>query len=203
MEPQATTRDRILAAALDLFSTNGYADSSIREIAKYAGITVASIYNYFDSKEEILHEILETAEADYRKHLPQIKEILKRASTEPLESLSDQLWKPTRTEKDCKLVKLLLMMQYQNEYAASIAKRRFTEVPREVATAAMQSLIEAGNLEAFDYTLVCDLVVTYLHATFCYGLLDNCTVQEINQRCDATAAALLSLIKRVSELKKK
>ncbi len=203
MESHATTREKILAVALDLFSTKGYADSSIREIAKCSGITVASIYNYFTGKDEILREILENAEADYRKHMPELKEIMKRASTEPIEALSNQLWKPTRTEKDCKIARLLLMMQYQNDYAASIAKRRFTEVPREVATEAIESLIQAGKLEAFDYKLVCDLMVTYLYATFCHGLLENCTIQELNQRCDATAAALLSLVKRVSEIKEK
>ena len=48
------TRDRILDIALDLFSTQGYEGTSIREIAQKLGFSKASIYYHFASKEEIL-----------------------------------------------------------------------------------------------------------------------------------------------------
>ncbi len=54
----ASTRERILLVAARLFRYGGYASTSLREIAKEAGITAGSIYNHFASKEEILDEVL-------------------------------------------------------------------------------------------------------------------------------------------------
>ena len=54
----ANTRDRILLISARLFRYNGFATTSLREIAKEAGITAGSIYNHFASKEEILDEVL-------------------------------------------------------------------------------------------------------------------------------------------------
>lgn len=52
------TRERILMIAARLFRYSGFASTSLREIAKEAGITAGSIYNHFASKEEILDEVL-------------------------------------------------------------------------------------------------------------------------------------------------
>lgn len=45
-------------AALELFGTNGYHSTSISQIAKAAGVSKGLMYNYFDSKEALLHEII-------------------------------------------------------------------------------------------------------------------------------------------------
>lgn len=48
-----------MAAALKLFSSQGYAETSIRTIAKEADISLGLMYNYFKSKEELLLAILQ------------------------------------------------------------------------------------------------------------------------------------------------
>jgi len=48
------TRERILDIALELFSTQGYDKTSLREIAQRLGFSKAAIYYHFASKEEIL-----------------------------------------------------------------------------------------------------------------------------------------------------
>ena len=50
--------DEILTAAMRLFSEKGYHATSMRTIAKEAGIVQSSIYNHFPSKEAILKEIM-------------------------------------------------------------------------------------------------------------------------------------------------
>lgn len=52
------TRDRILSVALRLFATQGYATTSLREIADELGVTKAALYFHFKTKEEILSGIL-------------------------------------------------------------------------------------------------------------------------------------------------
>ena len=52
--PGASTRERILDVALDLFTDQGFDGTSMREIAERLHITKPSIYYHFASKEEIL-----------------------------------------------------------------------------------------------------------------------------------------------------
>ncbi len=53
------TRQEILRAAAILFRNRGYAASTLREIAAAAGMKAGSIYYHFDSKDEILDEVLD------------------------------------------------------------------------------------------------------------------------------------------------
>ena len=50
----ASTREKILDVALDLFTDQGFDGTSMREIAERLDITKPSIYYHFASKEEIL-----------------------------------------------------------------------------------------------------------------------------------------------------
>ncbi|RYE18468.1 MAG: TetR/AcrR family transcriptional regulator [Sphingobacteriales bacterium] len=51
-------KDSIKRAAQELFRKFGYHKTSVNEIAKKAKIAKATIYKYFDSKEDILHSLL-------------------------------------------------------------------------------------------------------------------------------------------------
>ncbi len=55
---QASTGDRIHRAALRLFATYGFAGTGIRKIADEAGITVASLYHYVGTKEDLLERMM-------------------------------------------------------------------------------------------------------------------------------------------------
>jgi AcrR family transcriptional regulator len=47
-------RNQILDAAAQLFARKGYKGATIREIAREAGVAEGTIYNYFDSKHDLL-----------------------------------------------------------------------------------------------------------------------------------------------------
>jgi AcrR family transcriptional regulator len=55
----AETRDRILAVALALFASKGYTGTSVRDITERLGMTKASLYYHFASKEEILEALVQ------------------------------------------------------------------------------------------------------------------------------------------------
>jgi AcrR family transcriptional regulator len=48
------TRGRILAAAMDLFRSRGFEETTMREIAQKAGVALGSAYYYFESKEALV-----------------------------------------------------------------------------------------------------------------------------------------------------
>ncbi|NMO52899.1 TetR/AcrR family transcriptional regulator [Actinoplanes sp. TBRC 11911] len=52
------TRDRILSVALGLFTRQGYATTSLREIADELGVTKAALYFHYKTKDDIMAGIL-------------------------------------------------------------------------------------------------------------------------------------------------
>ncbi|MDX2826560.1 TetR family transcriptional regulator [Streptomyces ipomoeae] len=55
------TRDRILAAAREEFSERGYDKTSVRGIAKAAGVDSALVHHYFGTKEQMFEAAVEVA----------------------------------------------------------------------------------------------------------------------------------------------
>lgn len=53
-----TTKEKILNSSLNLFSTKGYKAVSVRDIASDVGIKASSLYNHFESKQDILDELI-------------------------------------------------------------------------------------------------------------------------------------------------
>lgn len=51
-------RNLIMDVALEHFASDGYHNTTISQIARYAGISKGLMYNYFKSKEELLSEII-------------------------------------------------------------------------------------------------------------------------------------------------
>ncbi|MGW0766418.1 TetR/AcrR family transcriptional regulator [Streptomyces sp. NPDC002676] len=57
----ADTRDRILAAAREEFSARGYEKTSVRGIAKAAGVDSALVHHYFGTKEQVFEAAIAVA----------------------------------------------------------------------------------------------------------------------------------------------
>lgn len=70
------TRDKIRSVAMELFSEQGYEQTSIRQIAEQLGITKAAVYYHFKSKEDIVISLSD----DLRKG---VDDILAWATTRP------------------------------------------------------------------------------------------------------------------------
>jgi len=52
-------RDEILRTAAELFASDGYTNTSMREVAAASGILAGSLYHHFESKEAIAVELVE------------------------------------------------------------------------------------------------------------------------------------------------
>jgi AcrR family transcriptional regulator len=61
------TRDRIRQEAVALFTERGYATTSLREIADRVGITKASLYYHYPSKQDLLAAVVEPLLADWKR----------------------------------------------------------------------------------------------------------------------------------------
>ncbi|NUU18194.1 TetR/AcrR family transcriptional regulator [Cellulomonas humilata] len=64
--------DDITRAAVDLFSTQGYANTSVQQIVEAAGVTKGAMYHYFESKDDLLFSIYERMLTLQTNHLEEI-----------------------------------------------------------------------------------------------------------------------------------
>ena len=58
-EIRGKSREKILNAAISLFSSIGYFSTSVSKIAQKAGVSKGLLYNYFESKDHLLMAIVE------------------------------------------------------------------------------------------------------------------------------------------------
>lgn len=97
-EAKAVTRERLLAAAEDVFAHKGFAAASVDEIAAAAGYTIGALYAHFGSKQQLFLELLSARRA---RRTGRIVEALRAAAAEgrdPLESLTGLLSEFSRHE---------------------------------------------------------------------------------------------------------
>jgi len=79
------TKERLEAAVLDIFSETDFHKAGIREVAKMAGVSFSSIYNYYGSKEKLLFSCVDTwlselceRMVDHLKGIESLKEKLRK-----------------------------------------------------------------------------------------------------------------------------
>lgn len=67
--PAVSRRTELLQIAGELFARKGFRNTTVRDIADAAGILSGSLYHHFDSKETMVHELLDSFQtalfADY------------------------------------------------------------------------------------------------------------------------------------------
>ena len=82
-QDETSTKEKIMRVAARMFSERGYDKVTTREIAKAIGITPASIYYHFSSKDDILKNLYRFYFEESRKECPDMNELLRMAETDP------------------------------------------------------------------------------------------------------------------------
>lgn len=85
------TKEKIFNAALNLFCERSFDKVSVRDIAEAVGIKAASIYNHFQSKEEILNSFYEFYTANIRDSTMDLNELKRMAEQTPPENVLMQI----------------------------------------------------------------------------------------------------------------
>ena len=68
MNPMATSKENILQISRKLIQQNGWAGVNIRSVAAACGVSVGCIYNYFESKTDLLSATVEIIWSDIFHH---------------------------------------------------------------------------------------------------------------------------------------
>ena len=172
------TKERILDAALEMFSKNGYAGTNIRELSASLGLVKSGIYKHYESKEAIWNALLDTMVAYYgerfgsSEHLPPVPD-----SAEALIELTMQMVNFTiHDEKVIMTRKVLTLEQFRDSRARELATKHFLTGLTEMFTRIFTGMMEKGLLRqddpkmlAFSYTAPISAPFSSDHssATFC------------------------------------
>jgi TetR/AcrR family transcriptional regulator, cholesterol catabolism regulator len=80
-------RKRIAEAALPLFLRYGYHATPVRVIARAAGISSGSVFNYFSGKDELLEHVLDESQAEAEQSIQEAQSALvaSRTAADPVE----------------------------------------------------------------------------------------------------------------------
>ncbi len=110
-----TTKDRILDVAEQLFADCGYEATSLRMITAGAGVNLASVNYYFQSKEALLHAVFDrraTPVNARRLELLSAYEESAEGGPVPVEQLLDAFFRPLILEMGGAIPKLFVRFQY-------------------------------------------------------------------------------------------
>ena len=140
------TKERILAAALEMFSKNGYAGTNIRELSASLGLVKSGVYKHYESKEAIWNALLDQMIAYYgehfgsSEHLPPVPD-----SLEALTRLTMQMVNITvHDEKIIMTRKVLTLEQFRDDRARELATKHFLTGLTEIFTHIFVGMMDKG-----------------------------------------------------------
>ncbi|MCQ2420918.1 MAG: TetR/AcrR family transcriptional regulator [Clostridia bacterium] len=181
------TKNRLLDAALALFSRNGYAGTNIRELSASLGLGKSSLYRHFESKEEIWNALLEELTAYYEagfgspRKPPAIP-----ASTDELEALTMQMLDFTvHDEKIIMTRKLLLTEQFRDDRIRRLATEHFNTGLESMFTGIFAGMMENGSLEKNDPGMLAFIYTASIASLVHYCDREPEMEPEIMQRLEA------------------
>ena len=150
------TKQKILEAALDMFSKNGYAGTNMRELMASIGYAKSSTYRHFESKEELWNTLLDAMIAYYEERfgsperLPPVPD-----SLEELVSMTIRMVRiTTQDETIVKTRKVLTLEQFRDERARDLATKHFVTGLTEMFTVIFAGMMEKGLLRRDDPAMV-------------------------------------------------
>ena len=146
------TKERILEAALEMFSQNGYAGTNVRELSASLGLVKSGVYKHYESKEAIWNALLDQMIAYYADHfgsadhLPPVPD-----SLEALTRLTMRMANVTvHDEKIAMTRKVLTLEQFRDPRARELATKHFLTGLTDMFTRIFTGMTEKGLLKKDD-----------------------------------------------------
>lgn len=82
----------LIAAAIAVFARQGYAESSVEDVAEEAGVVPTAIYYHFGTKEELLHQALKSAMDQFSEAITEARATGEPADAEVLRRVVKTGW---------------------------------------------------------------------------------------------------------------
>ena len=190
-----TTREKILDAAVVLFSRSGYCRVSMRDIAKEVGIKAASIYNHFSSKSDILQNLFDYYAVQRKKHAPALDELLFLAETAPSATVLSRLvyhYPPELVDRMDRILIIAGQELCSNEGGEQFLRENLYDATLDILVPVLNRLVELEKIEpvnVWDFSLL----LTYFDISA--ALLNLTTMRSNLEQWQSCLTLLFTLIK--------
>ena len=147
-----TTKERILYAALDLFSEKGYDGVGVDLIAENAGLKGPSLYRHYKGKEDIFNSLIDLVESHYAEGIDLKNERGKAPASmdELIENAMGRIQFTMHDDVIRKTRRVLAMEQFRSERMAELTTRYHLENLQGMYTNIFAGMMEKGVLERDD-----------------------------------------------------
>ena len=146
------TKEKILAAALDMFSQYGFAGTNIRELAGSLGMGKSSMYRHFESKEDIWNALLDQMIAYYGEHFGSAEHLPPVPNS--LEELTQMTMRMVNfTVHDERIImtrKVLTLDQFRDARARELATKHFLTGLTDMFARIFTGMMDKGLLRKDD-----------------------------------------------------
>ena len=160
------TKERILAAALEMFSQKGYEGTNIRELSASLGLVKSAIYKHYESKEAIWNALLDKMIAYYGErfgspeHLPPVPD-----SPEEFVAMTMRMADLTiHDEQIVKTRKVLTLEQFRDDRACELATKHFLTGLTEMFTHILAGMMDKGFIRRDDPAMLAFAYTTPISA---------------------------------------
>lgn len=152
----------LLAAALDVFSEKGFAATRMEDIARRAGVSKATVFLYYESKQALFAAVVQEAVVP---HLEAGEALLNLEGADPATLLPELLrryWQVLGDEKLAGIPKLVMAEAKNFPDLAAFYHQHVVQRGRAIFVAVLQRGIAAGTFRACDPELMCQLAIAPL-----------------------------------------
>jgi AcrR family transcriptional regulator len=188
---KAATRQRVLAAARELFVSQGYEGATVREIANLAGVSVGSVFTNFASKGEILSQVMEDRLAGLYAELDRLAPHLRGSTADRLRSIC-----ALHFDFESQDVQLFLAhVGAAFDWTLAPGARPFGRNPRlrGVIEDCLKKGIEAGDVDpATDIDAAVELLVAAYAWTYRLAAWKNASAQDMTAEMDRQIGLIAS-----------
>ena len=190
-----TTRDKILDAAVFLFSEKGYCRVSMRDIAKEVGIKAASIYNHFSSKSDILKNLFELYAAQRGKYAPTLDELLLLTEAAPSATVLSKLVCHYPPGIDDRMGRILIIAGQElcsNADGERFLREHLYDATLDILVPVLNRLIELKKIEPINVWEF-SLLLTYFDISA--ALLNHSSMRSGLEQWQSCLSLLFSLVR--------
>lgn len=160
-----STREEILNVSLELFSKNGFAGTSVRQIARGVGIRESGIYNHFSSKDDIFKEISNNFKSSATGSNLLNDDLIEQLD-DPYKFLNDfcekliTLW---NNKNERRFIRLLLMEQYSESSQKITTLNEYMNEARSMWWMIFDELIKHSFIKENDAKVVANEFISPLY----------------------------------------
>jgi AcrR family transcriptional regulator len=177
-ERRSFVKTKILTASMELFALNGYAETEMRDIARFAHIRVSDIYEHFPTKQDILTHITNDFSGIVDEIIPtktQIETLLEDVTLDNIIKCTtfECLTRPEWIGRQNKAMNVILQEQFRVCVCRDFMTDRFLFGVKRHVEKVLGELSKAHKIRVYNPSLVAVQHVSVLYFWVSAGMMDT------------------------------